>query len=337
MNKKLLMIGITLCLIITSLSAQDENYSSQITQLTTKILAKTNHLENLKIGTINFTNINNETTALGKLLAEEVSGELSLQESNLTIIDRSRVTYWLNKENVNITDLSNPTIAERISRKAMIDLVLMGNITPLENACRLNLKIVNLKTGEIVAYERGNVSLDETLLSLMLKPVLPTISKEIPKEKLTSKSGKVYHDYTEVPKKIEATPKSKINTKNASALPHKTEINNLEFELRACKRLGNMVTVFFTLTNKSGDITLKIDDNDVIIHAPEFEQLALDNFRFNDDISIYVERTLTTGVPVQVQLIFNNVPSDAKTIEKLAIDYYAGRNEQIEIENIRIE
>lgn len=337
MNKKLLTVGILLCLIVTYSSAQDEKYSSQITQLTTAILTKTTKLKNLKIGTVNFTNMNNEVTPLGKLLAEEVSGELSLQESSLTIIDRSRVTYWMDKENVKTTDLSNPTIAERISRKAMIDLVLMGSITPLENACRLNLKIVNLKTGEIVAYERGSVSLDKTLLSLMEKPALPNITAENTKEELTPKSVTVYHDYTETPKGIEASTKTTFNKKDASVLPHKTEINNLEFELRACKRLGNMVTVFFTLTNKSGDITLKIDDNDVLIYAPEIEQLALDNFRFNDDISIYVERTLTTGVPVQVQLIFNNVPSDLKTIDKLAIDYYAGRNERIEIENITIE
>ena len=333
MNKKLLSVGVMLCLISMSASAQDDKYSTQITQLTTSILAKTSHLENLKIGTINFTNINNEITPLGKLLAEEVSGELSLQQSTLTIIDRSRVTYWLEKENVKITDLSNPTVAERISRKAMIDLILMGSITPLENACRLNLKIVNLKTGEVVAYERKNINLDKTLLSLMEKPALPIVTKE----ELTPKSVTVYHDYTEAPKSIAADSKSEFNKKNASILPHKTEINNLEFELQACKRSGNMVTVFFAVTNKSGDITLKIDDNDVIMYAPEIEQLALTNFGFNEDISIYVERTLTTGVPAQVQLIFNNVPTDVKTIEKLAIDYYAGRNEQIVIEKITIE
>lgn len=351
-------MSLILCITI-KLSAQDGHYSTQITEITTNILNKASHLENLKIGTVNFTNMEKKVTPLGKLLAEEVSGELSLQESKLTIIDRSRVTYWLEKENIKIADLSNPAVAERISKKATIDLVLMGNILPINNACRLTLKIIDLKTGEVVAFERGNITLDETLLSLLEKPtpsvpsVSPTITKPEKKEQFTAKSAPTtYHDYSEAPKGIQAkttsargttqTTTSSIKSEtssiaDASVLPCKTEVNNLEFELRACKRRGDVVAIFFTLTNKSGDITLKIDDSDVIIYAPEFEQLALDNFRFNDDISIYVERTLTTGVPVQAQMIFNNVPTDAKKIDKLVIDYYAGRNEQIQIKNITID
>ena len=36
-------------------------------------------------------------------------------------------------------------------------------------------------------------------------------------------------------------------------------------------------------------------------------------------------------------MIFNNVPAEAKKIDKLVIDYYAGRNEQIKFENITID
>lgn len=370
MNKKLLLPGIIFCFITLSLTAQEEHYSLQITQLTTSIIEKTKHLENLNIGTVNFTNMNDKVTSLGKLLAEEVSGELSLQKTKLKIIDINRVSYWLEKENVKVADLSNPAIAERISKKATIDLMLMGTVLPLTNTCRLTLKIIDLKTGEVVAFERGNITLDETLQSLTetssaaiptkpevqpeAAPVSNPINDTIEKEEFTSKSVPTpsYHDYTEAPKGIQAiktaargtttTTTSIIKSEtssiaDASYLPCKTEVNNLEFELRACKRHGDMVAVFFTLTNKSGDITLKIDDSDVIIYAPEFEQLALDNFRFNDDISIYVERTLTTGIPVQAQMIFNNVPEDAKTIDKLIIDYYAGRNEQIRFDNITIQ
>lgn len=325
----LLMSNISLIAI-----AQKSNYSAQITDLTASIISKTNHLTNISIGTVNFTNEKNEVTALGKLLAEEVSGELNLQNSSLTIIDRSRVNYWMEKENISVAQLSNPEIAEKISEKAGIVLVLMGNITPFDDFLRLNLKVVNLKTGEVVAYERAELQQNKTFQSLMNIAIM-TPPKE---EDFTPKSApQKFNDYTTaLPPKIEEKT-SVYNPKDASFLPHKTEINNLEFKLRACKRSANMVSVFFTITNKSSDITLKIDDKGVIIYSNEMDQFALTNFRFNQDVSIYVERDLTTGTPVQLQLIFNNVPPELTKIDRLMIDYYAGRNEQIELQNIIIE
>jgi TolB-like protein len=310
---------------------QKSNYSAQITQLTASIISKTSHLTNTSIGTVDFTNTANQVTALGKLLAEEVSGELNLQNSTLTIIDRNRVNYWMEKENVSVADLSNPEIAVRISEKAGISLVLMGSITPFDDFLRLNLKVVNLKTGEVVAYERAELQQNKTFQSLLDIAITTP-----PKEDFTPKSApQKFNDY-DLPAKV-VQPNNAYNPKDASFLPHKTEVNNLEFKLRACKRSANMVSVFFTITNKSDDITLKIDDKNVIIYANEIDQLALTNFRFNQDISIYVERDLTTGTPVQLQLIFNNVPPDLTTINRLVIGYYAGRNEQIELQNIIIE
>lgn len=317
--------------ISVTLNAQASNYSAQITQLTASILAKTSHLNNMSIGTVNFTNMDNQVTALGKLLAEEVSGELNLQNSTLTIIDRNRVNYWLEKENISVSDLSNPEIAEQISEKAGIVLVLMGTITPIDNFLRLNLKVVNLKTGAIVAYERAELQQNKTFQSLVDVEISAT-----PKGDFTPKAApQKFHDY-ELPAKT-PEPANTYNPKDASYLPYKVEINNLEFKLRACKRSANMVSVFFTITNKSDDITLKIDDKNVIIYSDAIDQLALTNFRFNQDVSIYVERDLTTGTPVQLQLIFNNVPPELTKIDRLVIDYYAGRNEQIEIQNITIE
>lgn len=329
---KHLLLALLVSSITVTANAQASNYSAQIAALTNSILSKTSHLNNMSLGTVNFTNMDNQVTALGKLLAEEVSGELNLQNSTLTIIDRNRVNYWMEKENVSVSDLSNPEIAERISQKAGIVLVLMGNIMPIDNFLRLNLKVVNLKTGEIVAYERAELQQNKTFQSLIDIELSAT-----PKGGgLTEKSiPQKFNDYSELPK-VE-TPTNTYNPKDASVLPYKTEINNLEFKLRACKRSANMVSVFFTITNKSDDITLKIDDKGVIIYSDEVDQLALTNFRFNQDVSIYVERDLTTGTPVQLQLIFNNVPPELTKIDKLFIDYYAGRNEQIEIQNITIE
>ena len=332
MKKRQLFLILLISSISVTMNGQNVNYSTQITTLTTSILTKTSHLNDISIGTVDFTNMDDEVTALGKLLAEEVSGEMNLQNSKLTIIDRNRINYWMKKEGVQVSDLSNPEIAERISEKASIELVLMGNITPFGDKLRLNLKVLNLKTGEVVAYERGELQQNKTFQSLMNVEIKPAAIKEEFTEKVIPQR---YNDYTEttgVP-----TKSTDYNPKDASNLPHKTEINNLEFKLRACKRSANMVSVFFTITNKSGDITLKIDDNDVIIHADEIDQLALTNFRFNQDVSIYIERDLTTGTPVQLQLIFNNVPHDLTTIDRLVIDYYAGRKEQIELQNIEIE
>jgi TolB-like protein len=277
--------------------AQNSNYSAQITDLTAAIISKTNDLRNTSIGIVNFTNANNEVTPLGRLLAEEVSGELNLQNSSLTIIDRSRVNYWMVKENISVDQLSNPEIADRISEKAEIVLVLMGSITPIDDFLRLNLKVINLKTGEVVAYERAELRQNNFFESLV-DVAITTIT---PKEDFIPKSApQKFNDYTTTltPKIEEKT--NVYNPKDASFLPHKTEINNLEFKLRACKRSTNMVSIFFTITNKSDDITLKIDDKGVIIYANEIDQLALTNFRFNQDISIYVERDLTTGTPAQL-------------------------------------
>jgi TolB-like protein len=343
LNKKLSQKIITmqkmkhflLILLISSITsvttAQKSNTSAQITELTALIISKTSHLTNTSIGMINFTNTDNQVTPLGKLLAEEVSGELNLQNSNLTIIDRNRVNYWMEKENISVAQLSNPEAAERISEKAGITLVLMGSITPLDGFVRLNLKVINLKTGEVIAYERTELQQNKTFQALMDTPITTTSNEDIT-EKSTPQKVRNYN----LPPKIEQET-NVYNAKDASFLPHKTEINNLEFKLRACKRSANMVSIFFAITNKSSDITLKIDDKDVIIYSDEIDQLALTNFRFNRDISIYVERDLTTGVPIQLQLIFNNVPPDWVKIDRLVIDYYAGRNERIELQNIAIE
>ena len=51
----------------------------------------------------------------------------------------------------------------------------------------------------------------------------------------------------------------------------------------------------------------------------------------------YLTKILTTGTPTVIQVIFKNMPSDLKKIEKFEWAYYAGRMEKFELNQIPVE
>ena len=248
------LLCIVLCnfsLSVNTVFAQASTYEEQLPKIATDLLNKISTLQNAQIGIVNFADKKQQTNALGEFLAEEFTSSLADQPSSLRFIDKERVHFFLSKEKLSLKDLANPTTANRLAKKTGISHLITGKMLQVGNLIRLTVKVMNLKSGQIVATSKGTI-LSSPIINELLNESKPlaepttTPSKPIPskpKEVLTMKG-------VALASTDEKTSEEIIYFDEYLALPMVKEINNLEFKLEKVKRAGHNIICFFTITNK---------------------------------------------------------------------------------------
>lgn len=315
--------------------AQLGTYEEKIPTLATEIATELSTSTG-SIGMTNFTDMNGNVVSLGKLFAEEFSAELMGKATNLSVIDRTRIHFLLEKEGITVAQLANPTKAKKIARQAKSELMVLGKIIAFHTHVRLAVKVLNLKTGQVTATAKTNIQRTPVINELLLVPIESANTPAQPQrfeQHLIEKGGRnsVIEEETS---RLEAH----ADITDLLYLPATTTVNGLDFVLQKCKRVGRNVICLFTLVNRSGDVKLKIDDKDARVLDHEGQYYAAQTFQIDNSArGPYLSKILTTGTPVVVQVVFKNIPTDLKKIEKFEWAYYAGRTEKFELKHILIE
>lgn len=303
MNLRRLILQFFTAALVLFASARAGTYDEELRSLSGSLGASLEKagLKTIAIGTIR-TSDGNET-ALGKLLAEEMSVELVNQNQGVSVVDRANLGRIMEEHKLTEEGLIDPDNARKLKLEG-IDAIILGTIIPFENAYRVSLKAIATESAKIVAATRGNIQETDSLNSLMGQS-----RPKPPAESLNLQSL--------APSLSDPQPVAAPNVRPMKKAP--VDFGRVSLALKSIafnKKSGRAIVTFSVTDNLAGDsfcyrLVNKTDGG----HDPRFAKRSSNkNLQFNpSDFVIDGNATDDKGNSYAIRM-----PSDAANITKLS-------------------
>ncbi len=252
-----------------------------------------------------FVDLDGKVTSFGKFLAEELVTRL-YKTKKLKVIERQRLDKVIAEQNLSLTEVIEASSAKRIGRILGVDAIVTGTISELGNNFRINARIINTETGELLAAAGTTVAKDQEVCSLINCGAKSALTSRVESQ---SSTPKVQPAPTPLP-----SPRS-ISTSI------RQDSNFFTFELQKCRLSGTNVICDFIITNNDKDrklgfnVSLMFDDFNNEYRSVT-SQLASSEGRYS------AEAFLVSGVPTRARLIFDKVSPNATKVTLFKLNCY---------------
>ncbi len=165
--KTLLILIAVVCLSIDGWAAQDKplELHDGLSLLSKQLLAKRTNIGRRKIAVTDLTSLYGEKGNLGAFIAEEMTSLLASQGAEL--LERRLLDESLKELRLNMTDLVDPKSAKRLGHLTGTELLLLGTITEFEDTIKINARLIDIETLNIVSVGDVLIKKDKHVLKLM--------------------------------------------------------------------------------------------------------------------------------------------------------------------------
>jgi TolB-like protein len=130
-------------------------------QLAPKLLKQGNK----RVAVINFTNLENQTTALGRALAEMFTVELT--NTDLTLINRAQLNKLIEENKMMADGFLDEKEVVKLGQLKKVDIIITGAATPLDKTIMITLQATDIVLGTLVGGVKGNITRTNAIESLM--------------------------------------------------------------------------------------------------------------------------------------------------------------------------
>ena len=101
------------------------------------------------IGIINFTTLDWKTTEVGKRLSNKLSNYLTTTKRNLAIAERTGLDRIMKALAIEQAGSYSDEKAKRVETKVPVDVIIMGTVSRIGNAMRIEISALNVRTGHM--------------------------------------------------------------------------------------------------------------------------------------------------------------------------------------------
>lgn len=148
MKTFLLLIITTICF-----SAYGQNdFNTQIQKVADTISKKIVQSGNRKVAVTEFINLDETISQLGQFLSDELSSELSNLTENLSkfeVVERTNVDIIFKEKNL-IQSVDGSKMARELGKLKAADILIWAIISDFEGYYRVNIKLLDTKTGNAI-------------------------------------------------------------------------------------------------------------------------------------------------------------------------------------------
>ena len=148
------LFGIVMLLVAfipQEISAQ--SYDAHLRIIAAKLSSKLEQAGQRSVTVLDFTDLQNSPTELGRYLAQEITEAMVNSGARLQLIDRTGLQYLLKEHNMSIDGFISPETSRKLGRLIGVDTIVRGTIVLLDQQIRLSLRAVSVETGQIIAGE----------------------------------------------------------------------------------------------------------------------------------------------------------------------------------------
>lgn len=212
MKHLLTLIMTTLCL-----SAYSQNdFNSQIQKVADTISKKIVQSGNRKVAVTDFINLDETISQLGQFLSDELSSELSNLTENLTkfeVVERTNVDIIFKEKNL-IQSVDGSKMARELGRLKAADILIWAIISDFEGYYRVNIKLLDTKTGNAISSFKTQFIKTPTLEGFNKKTVVKSQAANTSNNTVTTANDEV--------KKVEKKDPCEQNTFGSLYITNKT-------------------------------------------------------------------------------------------------------------------
>ena len=136
-----------------------------LTTLTRQLLSRRSDIGNRKIVVADLTPLHGETGNLSSYISEELM--VMMQDQGARILERSLLFEALNELKLNMTDLVDPSYSKQFGHFTGTELLLLGVMTEFQETMKINARLVDIGTLNIVSVGDVLIKKDKHVQKIM--------------------------------------------------------------------------------------------------------------------------------------------------------------------------
>lgn len=253
------------------------------------------------VAVVDFADLRGEPTELGRYLAEELSVALAravgpaADPPGLRVIDRVHLARILDELELSATGLLDPVEIRRIGEIAGVDGLITGSLVAFSDDIRVTLKVLDVRTGEILFGAGAELPRTPTLTELEERPLtvlVPCAARD-------------------------------AMTLELDGPPHQTvHFQAMEIALRGCTPLEGALRCLFTVTRRDGDGNLYVFGSSRAI-LPSGTAVPVSRVHLGEETASgslsRVGTRLVEGIPIAGSVTFEGIPPGTRFLQQLEL------------------
>lgn len=177
---------------------QGMDMDSQIAKIADNLVSQIKASGKKKVTVLDFTDLQGNTSELGRFIAEQISVDLVEKRDGFSIMDRANLKTILDEHKLTIEGLVEPENAKKLGQFSGVDAIILGNVTPLDNEVSITAKIIATDTAEIVGAAKGYVSKGKEITQLSSGPITPKSNEPDSKQQVNPAKDKIDQNAKEI-------------------------------------------------------------------------------------------------------------------------------------------
>lgn len=223
--------------------APAQAYQQQVAGAATRLGEAMTKAGRRTLAVVDFTDLQGNTTELGRFLAEQLSVALGAEAGSFEVIDRNHLRALLQEHRLSTTGLIDPQTAQKLGKIAGADCLVSGSITPFSETVNLSLKLLDTNTARILGGVAVDIPMTSTISELLKKGIgTPLIGDGV----------------------TQGTPRSApaTMTRDSKGSPEiSAVVYGVKITMNECRKAGGIVNCQGTLRNESdGPLRLTFPD-----------------------------------------------------------------------------
>jgi TolB-like protein len=147
--------------------AQSQDMEKEISVVAEKLAAQVKESGKKKVTILDFTDLQGNSSELGRFVAEQLSVSLVERRSGFSVMDRANLKSILIEHKLTVDGLVEPENAKKLGQFSGVDAIVLGNVTPLEDQVAIVVKMIATDTAEILGAARGRITKSKEIEQLL--------------------------------------------------------------------------------------------------------------------------------------------------------------------------
>lgn len=248
-----------------------------------------------KIAVLGFTDLSSRSIPLGRLISDELTNKLFAKgEGKFQIVERSRIEEVFNEQKLGLSGVLEEKRVQMAGQIAGVDALLTGTIATFEHQLRINARLIGVPSAKL--FSIASAYMDRS-----------GVTDDLLRPDPSSPQGK-----------------GSVKKQNVGPIARK-EFKDISVELLECTHTAGLITCKLILTNNGDDSSITIGHNsheDIIyIYDQRGYIFRASEVKIGDKRGDTwgVDKLLITGIPMSLQIFFEEIPPAVESIKILSI------------------
>ena len=157
------------CIVLCGQIARAQDMDAAITKLTEDVAAKIKENGNKKVTVLDFTDLDGNSSELGKYVAEQLTVDFVMTKRDFSVLDRANLKKILDEQKLSASGLVNPENAKKLGMVSGVDAMIFGTIVPVGQNINVTVKVITTETAEVAGGAKTKFVADDSVQQMLSK------------------------------------------------------------------------------------------------------------------------------------------------------------------------